>query len=74
MELFARKTLCNIVLVLCTLHTQTQTDIAYILFSPGGIGVSEMKQTANISCLPHCRYYAISAGADAGVAGKDTQL
>lgn len=64
-ELFARKTLCNIVLDLCTLHTQTQTDIACILFSPGAIGVSEMKQTANISCLLHCRYYAVSSGADA---------
>lgn len=64
-ELFARKTLCNIVLDLCTLHTQTQTDIACILFSPGGISVSEMKQTANISCLLHCRYYAVSTGADA---------
>lgn len=64
MELFARKTLCNIVLDLCTLHTQTQTDIACILFSPGGISVSEMKQTANISCLLHCRYYTVSTGAD----------
>lgn len=65
MELFARNTLCNIVLDLCTLHTQTQTDIACILFSPGGISVSEMKQTANISCLLHCRYYAVSTGAGA---------
>lgn len=64
MELFARKTLCNIVLDLCTLHTQTQTDTACLLFSPGGISVSEMKQTANISCLLHCRYYAVSARAD----------
>lgn len=56
MELFARKTLCDIVLDLCTLHTQTQTDIACVLFSPGGISVSEMKQTANTSCLLHWRY------------------
>lgn len=61
-ELFARKTLCNIMLDLCTLHRQTQTDIACILFSPGSIGVSEMKQTANISCLLHCRYYAVCTG------------
>lgn len=52
-ELFARKTLCNIMLDLCTLRRQTQTDIACFLFSPGNIGVSEMKQTANISCLLH---------------------
>lgn len=56
MELFARKTLCDIVLDLCTLHTQTQTDIACVLFSPGGISVSEMKQTANTSCLLHWTY------------------
>lgn len=59
MELFAKE---GVVLDLCTLRTQTQTDIACILFSPGGISVSEMKQTANISCLLHCGYYA---GADA---------
>ncbi len=66
-ELFARETLCNIVLDLCTLHAQTQTDIACILFSPGGISVSEMKQTANISCLLHCRYYVDSSAADAQI-------
>lgn len=67
-ELFARKTLCNIVLDLCTQRTQTQTDMARVLFSPGGISVSEMKRTANISCLLHCRYCAVSAGADAWAA------
>lgn len=30
--------------ILCTLHTQTRTDTAYILFSPGDIVVSEMSR------------------------------
>ena len=63
MELFARKTLHNIVLDLCTLHMQTRADMACILFSPGDTVVSEMKQTVNISCLLRCRYYAVSTGA-----------
>lgn len=46
----------------------TYANIACISFSPGGISVSEMKQTANISCLLHCRYYAVSSAADAWTA------
>lgn len=34
MELFQSKTLYNIVLGLCTLHRQIQTDMAGVLFSP----------------------------------------
>lgn len=67
-ELFARKTLRSVVLDLCTQRAQTQTDMARLLFSPGAVSVSEMKRTANTSCLLHCRYYSVSVGADAWTA------
>lgn len=49
-EVFVRKTLCSIVLDLCTQRTQTQTDTARVLFPRAA------KHPANVSCLLHCRY------------------
>lgn len=57
-----------------TTYANTNKTLLTFCFSPGAVVVSEMKQTANISCLLHCAYYTISAGAEAWAAvGGSTQ-